>query len=659
MICYPCRPDRHGVAALLAWAICSALYFWTANGVVIGENDRANNAWHHYEYLVDGFLQGHLYLSPGPSKELLALPDPYDPKQNFPYRLWDASLYKGQYYLYFGPTPALLLMLPWKTVTGHHLPQRLATGFFAVAGLGAFAMLLSGVRRRFFPAASPALLFWTVVLAGHTTWLPVVLRHPAFWELPIIAAAALFWWSLYFLYRFHESAGRRFWALAAGLSLVFTLGARPTYAFAAGFVALLFALPYERGLHWTHYVRRLLPVGIPLTLGAAGLLAYNYARFGDLLEFGQSYQLWGTEARTVHHFSLSYLPFNAWYYLFSLPELGIYFPFIHPAWPTDVPAGYIATEEIYGLLFAMPAQLVGFSALGYLWMHRRDRAKRSLCLLVAAGAASSLIASGVFFCFVGAGSRYVTELVAGWSVAVGIGMLVLFSNIGRMQWRGVLRLLGVLSAVWSILCVWLASYEFQGFARITQPDVYPVVARILNFPSYWLARHSGATFGPVALDIRLPAAPATGSTVLMAAGSQSTVDRLVIERAASNRIRLRLVANDLSILETPFVTCSGTTVRIVCAAPWLYPPAAHPYWRITYPDEQERRRRQTLYAIAVNGAKYSCQSWWGFDATRFEPDVRTASSVPSACAWVESLSRIDPGSMPVNSPVSPVPGPEH
>ena len=111
----------------------------------------ANNAWHHYEYMVDGFLSGHLYLSLPPPKELLALPDPYDPTQNIRYRLWDVSLYQGKYYLYYGPTPALLLMLPWKVVTGHHLPQRLATGIFAVAGFAAIALLAgAGVRRRYF-----------------------------------------------------------------------------------------------------------------------------------------------------------------------------------------------------------------------------------------------------------------------------------------------------------------------------------------------------------------------------------------------------------------------------------------------------------------------------------------------------------------------------
>jgi hypothetical protein len=48
-----------------------------------------------------------------PAPEISALPDPYDSVANGPYRLHDASFYKGRYYLYFGPVPAVVLFLPF------------------------------------------------------------------------------------------------------------------------------------------------------------------------------------------------------------------------------------------------------------------------------------------------------------------------------------------------------------------------------------------------------------------------------------------------------------------------------------------------------------------------------------------------------------------
>ena len=67
-----------------------------------------------YNLLAKGYLSGHLSLSILPAPELLALPDPYDPIANARLRIWDATLFKGRYYLYFGPTPALLLFAPFR-----------------------------------------------------------------------------------------------------------------------------------------------------------------------------------------------------------------------------------------------------------------------------------------------------------------------------------------------------------------------------------------------------------------------------------------------------------------------------------------------------------------------------------------------------------------
>ena len=78
------------------------------------------------------------------------------------------------------------------------------------------------------------------------TWIPVLLRRSAVWELPTIAAAACLWWSFYFLWRYHDGGRKPRWAIAAGTILAFALGARPTYLFGATAIVALFALPFER-----------------------------------------------------------------------------------------------------------------------------------------------------------------------------------------------------------------------------------------------------------------------------------------------------------------------------------------------------------------------------------------------------------------------------
>lgn len=628
---------RHHLWCLLGWLLCSALYLGTANGVAVNDGDR-NNAWHHYQYLVDGFLGGHTYLSREPAKELLALADPYDPVQNVHYRLWDASLYHGKYYLYYGPTPALLLMLPWKVITGAHLPQRLATGFFACAGLGALALLLAGVRRRYFPSVTPLQLFFAVVIAGHVSWLPVILRRPAFWELPIVTAAALFWWSLYFLWRFHDSGGWPRWAWAGGLALALALGARPTYLFCTPVFLLLFALPFNRIRPVASFLQRMLPVAIPLACSGLGLLAYNYLRFGDAREFGQHYQVWGVEYRGLSLFSVKFLSFNTWLYFLSLPELSPYFPFLRTVWVNDPPAGYFGIEEMPGLLFTMPFLLLGIAALIGAWRGPSDPARGPLRRLLLAATLGGALTCGILFCFGGACSRYITEALAGWSVVTAVGFLALFAPREKTAALSVARLLGALSIIWSIAGVWLASFEFRAFARMSQPAVYNPVAEILNYPSYWAARQAGQVYGPVSFDIRLPDAPATGTVMLLAMGRLGMMNELLIERTAPDQVRLRLMANEIHIVETPMLHHAGPLLHVECDAPWLYPPAAHPYWK-DYTDAAERERRQSVFGLRVEGVWYAQRSPWIFDATRFEPFVRTAAYQPPACAWIENLHR--------------------
>jgi hypothetical protein len=632
------RFSRHGFFGALAWALCSALYLWTAEGVSIKYGDR-ENAWHHYEYLVDGFLSGHLYLSREPAPALLALPDPYDPQANLRYRLWDATLYHGKYYLYYGPTPAVLLMLPWKVVTGHHLPQWAATAIFAIAGLGALALLLTALRRKYFPHATPVHLFFAIVLAGHVSWLPVILRRPAFWELPIVTAAALFWWSLFFLWKYHETGRRVRWALAAGIVLAFALGARPTYVLGASVVLLAFLAPFPRERWLRTLSGRLWPIALPLLIGGLSLLAYNYARFGNVREFGNSYQLWGMDERHVSHFSPRYFGFNLWLYLFSLPDISPYFPFLRTVWLGDLPADYIATEEMPGMLFAMPALVLGGAACLVALRNRRGETERSLRILVLTAATSSLVMGGILFCFAGGCSRYIVELSAGWTLVVGIGLLALFSETSPAFPTRVLRLLAVPAVGWTLVCVWLASFEFRSFARTTQPKFYQAVAETLNYPSAWVARRTGQTFGPVLLTVRLADKFTPGTTVLLSTGRQGMLDLLILERVAPGKIRLRLAVNDLVMAETPVLDHSAPTLRVECHAPWLYPPVAHPYWR-AFPDAAERRERQTLFALAVDGVVAAKRTTWVFDATRFEPFIRTAQTDPTEGAWVEKLTHL-------------------
>jgi hypothetical protein len=113
------RLRLHAAVLFLVIAVCGRVYFHLA----ADEQHRlifSHNAVTYYSQLAEAFRHGQLSLLTPPKPQLLALADPYLPALNAPYRMHDASLYGGKYYLYFGPAPVLVLHMPLRWLTGYY-----------------------------------------------------------------------------------------------------------------------------------------------------------------------------------------------------------------------------------------------------------------------------------------------------------------------------------------------------------------------------------------------------------------------------------------------------------------------------------------------------------------------------------------------------------
>jgi hypothetical protein len=631
-----------GPAALwAALAACAALMFWIAGGAANLEDPRYRDGWHHYEYLTEGFLHGHTYLSVAPDPQLLRLKDPYDPLVNAHFRLWDGSLYRGRYYLYFGPVPALF-MLPWRIAAGQEPPQRLVVAFFAAGGLAGLALLIWELRRRFFPETPPLVLGAILVVAFHAAWLPVILRRSAVWELAIVAAAAFLWWSLYFLWKFHESNGAARWAVATGVSLALLMGSRANCLFEAAAIALLLFVPVAgnaaRGA--PRKGTALIAAAIAFAGGAA-LLLYNHARFGSWLEVGTSYQLPGADYRGSHYFKLRYIPFNARTYLLSLPRFGPYFPFVHPFWSDELPGGYLHVEDIYGVLFMMPVHLAGFYACAWAWANRAAAGARAAVVTLAAAASATVLSGLVLFIMGGACSRYITELLAGWTVVTSFGLMAVLGAPARLRpGRGV-RIVACAAACWSVACVWLASAEYEGCMARANPAAYAALAHAMDYPSQWWARARGIRFGPLEIAVRFPDSQAASQTVLVAAGRPQWMNRLVANRVDRDHVQLVLLENDRRILVTPAVPVTGGRLHLRLDAPWLYPPPAHPYWDAVEPSRA--LELQNLFSVRWDSGAAAVHSRCLVDPVSFEPLVNAGPPDEPGSPYVESANVITTG----------------
>jgi hypothetical protein len=275
-------------------AVILAFYIWTAtsNGNVYQFDSPG-----YYNLLTDAFLAGRLSLLVEPRKELLALRDPYDPHQNRGLRLNDASLYRGKYYLYFGPTPALVLFIPFRVIFGTYLGQNLAVALLSLGGLGWSVLLLDFLTRIYFPSTPFWMRLTAISCLSFSNVVPFILRRPVVYEVAISAGYCFLLGSLFWLLSGGLKDGRaRLWRLFLGsLFLGLAAGCRPHHVFAAALLVVLWLKCLREQYHYRvrDALKELYCLFAPLLVCVALLGLYNYARFDSWTEFGVHYQLAG------------------------------------------------------------------------------------------------------------------------------------------------------------------------------------------------------------------------------------------------------------------------------------------------------------------------------------------------------------------------------
>jgi hypothetical protein len=401
--------SRLNLVVLGVLALVACFYVWTATSSA-NPIEFGGGKTDYYNLQSDAFLHGQFSLLVQPAKELLALPDPYDPVANAPYRLHDLSLYHDHYYLPWGPTPALTLFIPFRALGLGDMPENLAVVLFSLAGLFFSVLLLRLLLRRFLPGTPAWLEVVAVVALALSNVAPFILRRPAVYEVALSAGYCFVFAGLYFLAS--GSLGERPSLPRLGLgSLCLGLagGCRPHLLLVGGAGAVCWWW-LARGRDPTTRLRLAAVLGGPLLVCVAALLVYNAARFHSPTEFGQTYQLAGVEVRKKQTFELGYVVPGLYYYLLAPARLTLDFPYFQlpppPAYPGRVPAGYDGVEVTGGLLPNVPILLFLLGAVPFV-LTRRLRLPTGLgeiaAVLICLGGALILVLS---FAFWGTTMRY-------------------------------------------------------------------------------------------------------------------------------------------------------------------------------------------------------------------------------------------------------------
>ena len=412
------------------------------------------NTW--YDLLADGFRQGHLHLSISPSPELLAKPDPLA-HENRALWAWDCLLFQREFYLYWGPFPALLqaavkTVLRIRDVIGD---QYLVFGFVYLTAVSG-ALLVDRMARRFFtrlPTFVVALAFLAFATANPG---PYLVATPGTYQAAIVGGQAFTMVGLVFAFDavWKASSGRTATSdlVCAGVAWAIALACRISVAPAVGLVLLVTVVAtsarHERRVR--SLISDSLAVGVPVSLGVAALLAYNKMRFGAWLDFGLKYQM-----ETIQlELSARYAVATIHSYFLRTSELSCRFPFVIQHWDAGlrpmppwmpVPQGWTEQEPIIGILVAVPTVWLAPVAIRaaircFLQASEASWPSHPARRITFAWLVVTLLIAGTFagaadFVFPAVTMRYLADFAGPWVILGLLGAMLMVARSRGALWR--------------------------------------------------------------------------------------------------------------------------------------------------------------------------------------------------------------------------------
>lgn len=267
-----------------------------------GEIDEHRN---QYELLAEAMTKGNLNLYPEENtSQLDNLNNPYDPIERAEKGVsfhWDHAYFQGKYYVYFGVVPVITLFLPFRLLFGVSLPTWNATQFFTTLFLIGLFVLLKRLKRQyniFLPIKAFGLYFVTISFIS--CWF--ISSAPELYCTAQSSALCFSIWSFcFFMFAIanKQSWKKYLYIFLSSLSGALIIGCRPSMIIVESIIFVIYIKEFlindkRKLLNTFIYLAPYIIVGI-------SQMFYNYIRFDNLFEFGQSFQL--TEADQRHYSS--------------------------------------------------------------------------------------------------------------------------------------------------------------------------------------------------------------------------------------------------------------------------------------------------------------------------------------------------------------------
>lgn len=314
-----------------------------------------------YYWLTESLAKGQTWLDQEPPQYLQEMENPYDTSMRYQkyaetgqWYVWDSAYYEGKYYVYFGVIPVLLFYLPYFLLTGKMVSNLLVVFLAAAISVILLARFLKVMAERYFPRTSVLTYILLFFGSGAALGFVNLFRSVQVYE---VAIAVGLMFVMAGLDLWIESVdGKKILSkrklFFGSLCMASVAGTRPNLILVAFVAFIIFRkfLIEDKKLCIQKHIKLLGIFLIPFVFVAAGLMYYNYIRFGSPFDFGVSYNL-TTNDVTNRGFAVGRLPIGIFEYLFSPLVVNGIFPYIHNKNVVSEYMGMSIVESMAGGIF--------------------------------------------------------------------------------------------------------------------------------------------------------------------------------------------------------------------------------------------------------------------------------------------------------------------
>ncbi len=318
-----------------------------------------------YNYCAQSLLKGHVYLDFEVPEFLKEMANPYveNERAYMSYitgqeYLLDYAYFNGRYYCYYGIIPVLLFYLPYVGLTGKLLHSSYVIAICGAVFIPSSFALINQVVKRFNSEIQFDSYLMISSLFINCCGFMTFVKMPGIYVVPMAVGYVFTVLGLYFWLKASSDVIRKRYLIAGAVAIALTLGCRPL-----AFIALFLAFPiFWKDIKEGRFFRKdresllnTLSVIIPFAIIDSLLAAYNYLRFGNILEFGAKYNL--SRDLIDDAFVLERIPYGLFSYFLQPLTVNAQFPYVHTLNPgnnliTDY-QGFIYSESFFGGVFAV------------------------------------------------------------------------------------------------------------------------------------------------------------------------------------------------------------------------------------------------------------------------------------------------------------------